>query len=267
MPNWHHRCVTRLHVHRYGPPGPLRLLALHGLTGHGKRWGPLATQYLPEITVAAPDLIGHGRSSWDAPWTIDANVAALTELIEHDAERPVVIVAHSFGSALALHLAAAHPDQVAALVLLDPAIGLDGGWMREIADAMLGSPDYSDPAEARAAKTDGSWAGVDPAVVDDELDEHLVALPGGRYGWRISMPAMMSYWSELARDIVLPPKGIATTVVRAAWTSPSYVTDGLTTALRERLGADFRLTSLECDHMVAETKPAEVAALIRERMA
>jgi lipase len=178
-----------------------------------------------------------------------------------------VIVAHSFGSALAMHLAAARPDRVAALVLLDPAIGLDGGRMREIADAMLGSPDYTDPAEARAAKTNGSWAEVDPAVVDDELEQHLVALPGGRYGWRISLPAMMSYWSELARDIVLPPKGIATTVVRAAWTSPSYVTDALTSSLRERLGDDFRLTTFECDHMVAETKPAEVAALIRERMA
>jgi lipase len=107
---------------------------------------------------------------------------------------------------------------------------------------------------------------VDPAVVDAELDEHLVELPGGRCTWRLSLPAMMSYWSELARELVLPPKGIATTVVRAAWTSPSYVTDGLTTRLRERLGADFRLMTFECDHMVAEIKPAEVAALIRERM-
>jgi lipase len=76
----------------------------------------------------------------------------------------------------------------------------------------------------------------------------------------------MAYWSELARDIVLPPKGISTTLVRAAWTSPPYVTDRLVTDLRERLGEDFRLLTFECDHMVAETKPAEVAALIRERM-
>jgi lipase len=44
------------------------------------------------------------------------------------------------------------------------------------------------------------------------------------------------------------------------------VTDQLVTVLRERLGADFRLVTFECDHMVAETKPAEVAALIRERL-
>ncbi len=258
--------MTRLHVHRYGPSGPVRLLAIHGLTGHGKRWQPLATTHLAEIAVAAPDLIGHGRSSWAAPWTIDANVAALATLLKQNAEGPVVVVAHSFGSAVALHLAAAHPDLVAALVLLDPAIGLNGAWMREIADAMLASPDYPDAAEARAEKATDSWADVDPAVLDADIDEHLVALPSGRYGWRVSMPAMMSYWSELAREIVLPPNGIPTTLVRAARTSPPYVTDQLIASLRERLGGEFQLLDFDCNHMIAEAKPTEVAALIRERM-
>ncbi len=81
---------------------------------------------------------------------------------------------------------------MAALLLLDPAIGLDGNWTRNIADAMLSSPDYPDAAEARAEKATGSWADVDAAVLDAELDEHLVTLPNGRYGWRVSLPAMMS---------------------------------------------------------------------------
>ena len=55
-----------------------------------------------------------------------------------------MVVGHSFGGAVALHLAAACPDLVAGLVLLDPAIGLDGKWMREVAEAMLASPDYTD---------------------------------------------------------------------------------------------------------------------------
>jgi lipase len=107
---------------------------------------------------------------------------------------------------------------------------------------------------------------VDPDVLDAELDEHLVALPGGRYGWRISLPAMMSYWSEPAREMILPPKGIGTTLVRAKWTSPRYVPDELIINLRERLGPDFHLLDFDCEHMVAQAKPAEVAALIRERM-
>jgi lipase len=256
---------TDLHVHRYGPSGPVRMLALHGLTGHGQRWQQLA-DYVPEISIAAPDLLGHGRSSWAAPWTIDANVAALGALLDDDADAPVLVVGHSFGGGLAMHLAAARPDRVAGLLLLDPAIGLDGGWARDIAQAMFSSPDYPDPVEARMEKAHGSWADVDPAVLDAELDEHLVELPGGRYGWRVSLPAMMSYWSELARDVVLPPAGTPTTVVRAAWTSPPYVTEKLVGGLQQRLGADFELLSFECDHMVPNAMPTEVAALIRKRL-
>jgi len=239
------------------------MLAVHGLTGHGQRWQHLA-DYVPEITIAAPDLVGHGSSSWAAPWTIDANVAAFAALLDDQATTPVLVVGHSFGGALALHLAAARPDQVSALLLLDPAVGLDGTWTRDIADAMLSSPDYPDPAEAREAKAAGSWADVDPAVLDADLDEHLVKLPNGRYGWRVSLPATMSYWSELARDIVLPPAGIPTTLVRAAWNSPPYVNDRLIAGLQERLGSDFELLDFECGHMVPHAKPTEVAALIRK---
>jgi lipase len=256
---------TDLHVHRYGPSGPVQMLAIHGLTGYGGRWRHLAG-HLPEIALAAPDLLGHGRSSWTAPWTIDANVSALAALLDDDADAPALVVGHSFGGAVALHLAAARPDQVAALLLLDPAAGLDGMWMRDIADGMFSSPDYPDAAEARVEKATGAWADVDPALLDIEIDEHLIKLPSGRYRWRVSMPAMMSYWSELAREFVLPPAGTPTTLVRAAWTSPPYVSDQLIAGLRQQLGSDFELLEFECNHMVPGAKPAEVAALIRKQL-
>jgi len=241
------------------------MLALHGLTGHGQRWQHLAG-YIPEITVAAPDLLGHGRSSWAAPWSIDANVAALAALLDDEAEGPALVVGHSFGGAMALQLAATRPDRVAALLLLDPAAGLDGKWMSEIAEAMFSYPDYTDRAEARQEKAADSWADVDPAVLEADLDEHLVQLPNGRYGWRISLPAMMSYWSELARDVALPPAGTTTTLVRAKWTSPAYVSNDLIAGLQERLGPDFELLDFECGHMVPHAKPAEIAALIRKHL-
>lgn len=251
-------------MHRFGPEGPAQLLALHGLTGHGQRWQQLSDQ-LPEIAIAAPDLLGHGRSSWAAPWSIDANVAALAALLDGVEQDPVLVVGHSFGGGLAMHLAAVRPDLVAALLLLDPAVGLDGGWMADIAEAMFASPDYPDPAEARAEKAMGSWSDVDPGVLDAELDEHLIQLPSGRYGWRVRVPAMISYWSEMARPAVLPPPGTPTILVRAAWTTPPYVGDALVGGLRERLGSDFELLTFECNHMVPNAKPAEVAALIRKQ--
>jgi len=259
------QAVTDLvHVHRYGPTRPPQILAVHGLTGHGQRWQTLATRHLPEFAIIAPDLIGHGRSSWAAPWNIDANVGALAALLEADADDPVVVVGHSFGGAVALNLAAARPDLVAALVLLDPAVGLDGGWMRDIADDMFASPDYTGREEARLEKVNGSWGEVDPEELDRELDEHLIDLPGGRAGWRISIPAMLSYWSELARPIRLPQNGIPVTLVRATKTDPPYVTAELLTGLGER--PDFALVEFDCDHMVPQARPADTAAVIRKRL-
>lgn len=256
--------TSPLHVHRYGPDGPARILLVHGLTGHGRRWATLADDLLAEFPIAAPDLLGHGRSSWDAPWTIEANVAALAGLLDADGGAPVVVVGHSFGGAVALNLAAARPDLIDGLVLLDPAVGLDGGWMREIADDMYGSPDYTDREEARQEKVNGSWGEVDPAEVERELDDHLVEQPNGRVGWRLEIPAMLSYWSELTRPVPVPRDGTRTTLVRATRTSPPYASDELVESLRAGLGSDFALLEWDCDHMVPLAKPAETAALIRD---
>jgi len=131
---------------------------------------------------------------------------------------------------------------------------------------MLGSPDYTDRDEARTEKFTGVWADVDPAELDADLDDHLVTLPNGRCGWRISVPAMMSYWSELARDIVLPHKGTPTTLVRAQWTDPPYVSRVLIDGLANRLGADFALLDFDCQHMVSQATPVETAAVIRDHL-
>jgi lipase len=255
-----------LHVHRYGPSRPPQILAIHGLTGHGQRWQTLATRHLPDVAIAAPDLVGHGRSSWAAPWTLDANVAALADLLDADTDGPVVVVGHSFGGAVALNLAAARPDLVAAVVLLDPAVGLDGRRMRDIADDMFASPDYTDREEARSEKADGSWGDVEPDELDRELDEHLIELPNGRRGWRISIPAMMSYWSELARPITLPRNGTPTTLVRATRTDPPYATNALISLLNSQLESDFTLVEWDCDHMVPQARPADTAAVIRKQL-
>jgi lipase len=54
--------------------------------------------------------------------------------------------------------------------------------------------------------------------------------------------------------------------VRATKTSPPYATDELIDALAERLGSDFTLLDWDCNHMVAQARPAETAALITERL-
>ena len=216
--------TQELHVYRYGAAGPVQVLAIHGLTGHGKRWQTLATRHLSDVAVAAPDLLGHGRSSWAAPWTIDANVAALAGCWTRTRADRVVVVGHSFGGAIALHLAAARPDLVESSRAARPAIGLDGEWMREIADEMSPPPTTPTAAEARAEKVNGSWGDVTAEDLEPSSTSIWSPLPNGRVGWRVEHSGDdVATGASLPGRSSLPPPEFPTTLLRATRTEPPYV--------------------------------------------
>jgi lipase len=52
--------------------------------------------------------------------------------------------------------------------------------------------------------------------------------------------------------------------VQAERVQPPYVSEEFKTALREQLGSSLTVVELDCDHMVPQAKPADVAALVRE---
>ncbi|MCM6775649.1 alpha/beta hydrolase [Nocardia sp. CDC159] len=250
--------MTDLNVHRFGPAdGPL-VLALHGLTGHGRRWAALATEHLPELRIVAPDLRGHGRSPALPPWTLETVAEDVAELL---AGEPAVVVGHSFGGATGIHLAHRHPELVRALVLLDPAMGLDPEFLLQIAYGTLARPDYADVEAARLDKLETAWAEVEPRLLEAELAEHLVPTGAGRLAWRLSLPAIVSYWGELARDLVLPPAELPTVLVRAM--KAQIVTPRLRSELGAHLGDRLTVHEFDCDHMVPLARPAETAAVIR----
>ncbi|MBF6355089.1 alpha/beta fold hydrolase [Nocardia higoensis] len=254
--------VSTIHLHRFGPADAPVVLALHGLTGHGARWASLARE-LPEVRFLAPDLRGHGRSTNLPPWDFETVVADLAELVRAETDGPVVVTGHSFGGATAVHLAARHPELVRALVLLDPAIAVDPVVLADIAQRGLDHPDYADRDEARRDKLASAWHDVPAELLEIELDEHLVPWRDGRVGWRLSLPAITSYWGQLARPFVLPPAGLRTVLVQAMLVQPPFVTPAFRTALTEHLGPALTIHEFDCDHMVPLARTGETAQLIR----
>lgn len=255
-----------LHTHVFGPSDGPQILALHGLTGHGLRWRNLANRHLPEARFIAPDLRGHGRSPWTPPWTFERHVADLLDVLDAHASGPVTVVGHSFGGALALHLAATAPERVRSIVLLDPAIALPPEQMLEVADSTARYPDYTDEAEARAEKVHADWAEVAPELLDAEVGEHLVPADSGRVAWRVCMPAIVTSWSELARDHVLPPAHVPTVFARAGKVQPRYTSPEFRAALAHRLGSNLTEVEIDCDHMIDQARPADAAELIARVM-
>ncbi|MGZ8176633.1 alpha/beta fold hydrolase [Williamsia sp. SKLECPSW1] len=256
--------MTTMAVTTFGPADGETVLVVHGVTGHGRRWRTLAEDHLGDLRVVAPDLLGHGHSSWAAPWTIECQVAGLVEVLDEHASGPVVVVGHSYGGALALQLAATAPERVGGLVLLDPAVGLDGDRMADAASSTLDSWYVRDEQDARDRKRAEAWWEVDDAVLDEEIETHLLPTADGRMTWRLHPGAIMTTWSELARPFALPRAGTPTAMIVADKVRPPYASAEFVDALTDRLGDRLTVHHEDCDHMVPLSRPELTAATIRD---
>jgi lipase len=250
--------VSPLNVHAYGPVDGPPVLALHGVTGHSRRWLALADA-LPEIRLLAVDLRGHGRSPWTPPWGIEQHVADALDTLDALGLHRVPIIGHSFGGSIALHLARTAPERVERLVLLDPALGLDAVDMLETAAETCAGESYPDLTAARADRA-RRWAGVADTLVDAEIAEHLER-DGDRWRYRYCTPAVVTAWSEMARPAVTPPPGLPTLLMPAA--KADFVDPAWVERLRAELGPLLTVTDVDSGHMVYLERTAEVAGAIR----
>ncbi len=113
-----------LFVRRWGGQDGRALLFLHALgPASSAAFVGLGVQSLVEAgyAVAAPDLPGYGRSAPVSPeeYEVPALAERMAGLADDLGWGDFVLVGHSWGGAIACHLAAAHPDRVRALVLVD----------------------------------------------------------------------------------------------------------------------------------------------------
>ncbi len=112
----------RLHVSAFGGPKSGRpILLMHGGMAHGAWWAPLAHELSAHVRPFAVDRRGHGRSDWASleryGWTHDLE----------DAERvaaeldpgPWILIGHSQGGLLSVHLALRERIPLAGLVIVD----------------------------------------------------------------------------------------------------------------------------------------------------
>ena len=247
-----------LHVRAYGPVDGPPVLALHGVTGHSARWKVLADR-LPRLRILAMDLRGHGRSTWHPPWGIEQHVADALAVLDAAGLPRVAVLGHSYGAAIALHLAHAAPERIERLALLDPALGLDPRDMLLAAEDSRLDETFRDLTAARAHRAI-RWAGIADELVEAELAEHLVE-DGDRLRYRYCQSAVVAAWSEMARPPVLPPARMPTLLVpamQAEFVKPRWVK-----ACRAALGDALTVAEVDAGHMVFLELPDEVAGLLR----
>lgn len=112
------------------------LLLVHGMRDHARSWDWTARALRGAWRVIAVDLRGHGDSDWspDGGYLGSYHLLDLANLIDHLGCEQLTIVAHSFGGNVSARYAAAFPEQVRKLVLVDglgPSPQARDGWAKQ----------------------------------------------------------------------------------------------------------------------------------------
>lgn len=106
-----------------GPGDRPPFLLVHGLGGSHVNWTALAPLLAAHGEVFALDLIGHGRTPpAGRVSSLAVNAELVSRFLDEVVGGPAVLVGNSMGGLVSMIATAAHPERVAALVLIDPSL-------------------------------------------------------------------------------------------------------------------------------------------------
>lgn len=147
-------------------PSRRTVVFIHGVLNDHSVW-ILQSRYLAHhgYNVLALDLPGHGRSQGEAPASVQAASQAVISLLDAAEIQSARLVGHSWGSLIALHTAAQHPERVEQLALVgtaypmrvSPALLELSRTAPEQAIAMVNTFSHSTLAPPPSALGPGTW--------------------------------------------------------------------------------------------------------------
>ena len=109
--------------HRGDEPSPPVLL-IHGAASNHTRWSEFTrcTTLSGHYDLVRPDMRGNAESMYRGRLDLGVWCRDLAAILEAEAYEAAIVVGHSLGAQIALHLAATHPQRVRALALIDPVV-------------------------------------------------------------------------------------------------------------------------------------------------
>lgn len=169
----------------YGDPDALPLLLLHGGGLTARSWQRVSASLIADYCCIAPDLLGHGDSTWseDGEYSIAEYAKDIAELVEALELPPLPVVGHSLGGLIATAFASrsTHPT---AVVLVD--VGLEPRqegaknvvhFMEDTRSPYASIDDLVEEALRFNPRRDAT-------ILRDTLQQNMLQLGDGRWRWK-----------------------------------------------------------------------------------
>ncbi len=193
-----------LHYKRYGEPGTLPLVILHGLFGISDNWDTLAKQFAESgLDVIVPDQRNHGRSGHSSVMTYIAMADDLLELLDRLSLEKVYLLGHSMGGKTAMQFAFDQPERLDGLIVADisPAASTNSQH-HELIRIMT----ETDPANyaSRAEVEKALEKRIKSMRIRQFLLKNIYWKDKATLGWRINLDAISQNISEIFRAVDAP---------------------------------------------------------------
>jgi pimeloyl-ACP methyl ester carboxylesterase len=263
----------QVHYLEWGPATAPAVLALHGGGQTAYMFEDIGFTLRDRLHVIAIDLPGHGESGslTDEGVSRHAFAETLPGLIAEFGVAPVAIIGASLGGIVALTLAAAHPQLVSAIVMIDVGHKLEPAGVQRIIDFMTKHESFESLEEAAVAITE--YLPNRKASPPERLKRNLRQRPDGRWVWkhslgRISRERIQDVNANWENDILIGLGDEAATV-----TVPVLVLRGASSDVLSSDGANevtsilpnARLATISsAGHLAAGDNPASTANLIKD---
>jgi pimeloyl-ACP methyl ester carboxylesterase len=157
-----------------GPP----VLILHG--GPGRDYTATLADLLPQWRTIRYQQRGFAPSTTAGPFSIEAHVRDVVAVLDAVGLEQALVIGHSWGGHLAMHLAVAHPDRVLGLVVVDILGAVPDGGAGDLERNLLDRVAASDPEAAAQVKrimTDDDASAEDARRMADLIWPYYFADP------------------------------------------------------------------------------------------
>ena len=254
---------------RFAPDQSPALVALHGAGLNAHSFDPMLLALgQPALAV---DLPGHGRSSWrdDADYSPVNLAADLTPALAQLAPEPFALLGHSLGALTAAVFAAAAPDRVSHLILVDITPGVrpasDAGSVAEFIQGQRSFASVDEIVDRAVAFGIGS----DRAALTRGVSLNTRRRADGQLEWTHHFAHLTGLAPADNDDPFAPLWQLLATLpmpVSLVRAESGMVTEQLAAEWRERLPAS-RVVSIAGPHNLHEAQPVELAAAVADLLA
>jgi pimeloyl-ACP methyl ester carboxylesterase len=126
------------------------LVMLHGLSGHARTWDHTAAALSDRYHVVALDQRGHGDSDWAPEYGLRPMARDLLGFLDALEVREVTLMGLSMGGLVSFVFAAAHPERVARMVIMDIGPEIAPAGSANVASSLAAQDTFRSQDEAFA---------------------------------------------------------------------------------------------------------------------